>query len=142
MGKFLRARLESSLSAYMRRESPPKYHDILIPKFELGAKRIVLDHGYLNSLFNPKLTLVQADHVAVSGPRSITLGQQSQEYAADVMILANGFRTQELLTPIAIHGLSGAELLDRWRDDGGASAYMGSVLNMELPLSTLRRGAG
>lgn len=125
MGKMLRKALQKHLEAYMRRTAPSEYHDILIPDFEFGAKRPVLDHGYLSALHDPRVKLLRSPSLAVVGPREIQ-AENGETFEADVIILANGFKTQELLTPMTIMGQNGAELPNLWRQDGSfASAYMG-----------------
>jgi cation diffusion facilitator CzcD-associated flavoprotein CzcO len=122
---MLRKALQKSLEEYVRRTAPPEYHDLLIPKFDFGAKRPVLDHGYLGTLHDPRVTLVRSRRLAVTGPRTIQ-AEDSRSFSADVIVLANGFRTQDPLTPMTITGTNGAKLPDIWRQDGDfASAYMG-----------------
>ena len=127
LGKFLRKQIQTSLANYMRRSAPRKYHHLLIPEFEFGAKRPVLDHGYLESLHDPRVTLVSTQFLSVVGPREIR-SDEGETFIADVLILANGFKTQQLLTAMRITGLAGAELPALWQEEGNyASAYMGYV---------------
>ena len=127
MGKMLRKALQKPLESYIRRTAPSEYHDILIPDFDFGAKRPVLDHGYLSSLHDPRVKLLRSPSLAVVGTREIQ-AEDGETFQADVVILANGFKTQELLTPMTITGQYGAELPKLWRQEGNfASAYMGYV---------------
>lgn len=127
LGKLLRKQIQASLTKYMRCSAPEKYHHLLIPEFEFGAKRSVLDHGYLQSLHDPRVNLVGTQSLSVVGPREIR-SDNSETFIADVLILANGFKTQQLLTPMGITGLAGAELPAVWQGEGNyASAYMGYV---------------
>lgn len=123
----MRSVLQSSIISYMKQAAPSKYHDILIPEFDFGAKRPVLDHGYLNALHDSRITLLRSGSLAVTGPREVqTAG--GEKVHADMIILANGFKTQQLLTPMCIKGRSGVELPDLWHQSGSfASAYMGLV---------------
>ncbi|POR31065.1 Uncharacterized protein TPAR_08733 [Tolypocladium paradoxum] len=115
VGNLLRRLIQGSLEQYMRRTAPPEYHDILVPDFEFGAKRPILDHGYLE---NPTfLTVVGPDEVRTDSGETVR---------ADVIVLANGFKTQGLLTPMIIKGRNGAVLPEVWQKPGSfASAYMG-----------------
>ncbi|KAH6854758.1 hypothetical protein B0I37DRAFT_422569 [Chaetomium sp. MPI-CAGE-AT-0009] len=113
------------ITDYIRRTAPSEYHDILIPDFDFGSKRPVLDHGYLSCLHDPRVKLLRSPSLAVVGPREIQT-EGGETFQADVIILANGFKTQELLTPMAIMGQDGAEIPKLWHQDGNfASAYMG-----------------
>ena len=37
---------------YMRETAPEKYHDLLIPDYDVGCKRRIFDPGYPKSLHN------------------------------------------------------------------------------------------
>lgn len=127
IGKVLRKAIQRSIDSYMRRTAPLKYHDILIPDFDFGAKRPVLDHGYLNALHSPRMKLLRSGSLVAIGPREIQ-ADGAQILQADAIILANGFKTQELLAPMVITGHDGEELPKLWQRDGNfASAYMGYV---------------
>ncbi|KAG7285860.1 hypothetical protein NEMBOFW57_008154 [Staphylotrichum longicolle] len=103
IGKMLRKALQKSLEDYIRRTAPSEYHGILIPDFDFGAKRPVLDHGYLSTLHDPRVKLLRSPSLAVVGPREIQ-AEDGETFQADVIILANGFKTQEPLTPMTIMG--------------------------------------
>lgn len=127
LGKMLRNSLQKTLGDYMRRTAPSQYHDLLVPDFDFGAKRIVLDHGYLDILHDHRVKLLQSSSLAVVGPQELRAGDGTT-FHADVIILASGFKTQELLFPMTIAGRGGAELPEIWRQEGNfASAYMGYV---------------
>lgn len=125
IGRFLRNQVERSIRDYIERTAPPKYHPLLIPDFPFGAKRPVLDHGYLDALKDPRLALVRSKTVQVLD--SYMLATETEErIPADILILANGFKTQSLLTPMKIVGKMGAVLPDIWHQEGNyPSAYMG-----------------
>ncbi|KAL2193553.1 hypothetical protein P885DRAFT_45032 [Corynascus similis CBS 632.67] len=125
VGQILRKALQKHLEDYIRRTAPSEYHDILIPDFDFGVKRPVLDHGYLSTLHDPRVKLLRSPSLEVIGPREIQ-AQDGETFQADVIILANGFKTQELLTPMTIVGQNGTELPKLWHQRGNfASAYMG-----------------
>ncbi|KAK6517486.1 hypothetical protein TWF281_004138 [Arthrobotrys megalospora] len=125
LGELLRKPAQSSIKDYMERMAPRKYHSVLIPEFPVSAKRPVMDHGYLKSLNDPRVTLLKSRDLRVVGAKTLEIDHKTQ-FEVDVMVLANGFKTQELLTPMAIHGLQGAILPDVWHQDGNwAAAYKG-----------------
>jgi cation diffusion facilitator CzcD-associated flavoprotein CzcO len=127
VGRMLRKVLQKTLGDYIRRTAPSEYHDILVPGYDFGAKRIVLDHSYLDILHDPRVKLLQSSSLAVVGPQQLRT-EDGATFHADVVILANGFKTQELLFPMTIAGRGGAELPELWRREGNfASAYMGYV---------------
>jgi cation diffusion facilitator CzcD-associated flavoprotein CzcO len=111
----------------MQRTAPSEYHDLVIPDYELGGKRFVLDHGYLDSLHDPRLKLLRSPSLTVVEPRKVQT-ENGETFPADVIIVANGFKTQELLTPMTITRLDGKTLPSLWHEEGNyPSAYMGCV---------------
>jgi len=50
IGKWWRKRTEKDSREYIMRTAPKKYHELLIPKFEVGAKRRIFDGYYLPCL--------------------------------------------------------------------------------------------
>jgi cation diffusion facilitator CzcD-associated flavoprotein CzcO len=125
LGRHIRSALEASLSAYIRRTAPPQYHSDLIPSYSFSAKRPILDHGYLACLSSPKVNLVKSKSTTVVGGNRLA-DDNGNVYPADIIILANGFKTQQLLMPMKITGLDGVELRELW-ENTGTSAYMGYV---------------
>ena len=127
LGRSLRKAVQSSVTKYMSSTAPATYHSILIPTFPFGAKRPVMDHGYLKSLHHQNMKLIQSPSLEVVGPLQVR-DHMGDTHAVDAIILANGFKTQQLLTPMTINGLNGSKLPEIWqRGDNAASAYMGYV---------------
>jgi len=48
---------------------------------------------------------------------------------ADVIVLANGFKTNEFLDPLQVRGRNGISLTEHWASFGGPSAYNCSVMS-------------
>jgi cation diffusion facilitator CzcD-associated flavoprotein CzcO len=133
LGGLVRSALQKWLRNYMQSTAPSEYHDIVIPDYELGGKRFVLDHGYLSSLHDPRVKLLRSPSLTVIEPRKVQT-ETGETFPADVIIFANGFKTQELLTPMTITGQDGATLPDLWHEEGNfPSAYMGSVISTQPP---------
>jgi cation diffusion facilitator CzcD-associated flavoprotein CzcO len=127
VGRLVRSKLEAFFSDYTRRTALFEYHSILIPSYWFGAKRPILDHGYLVSLHNPKVNLVKCKSLKIVGQNQLADGNGTV-YAADLIILANGLKSQQLLTPMTITGSNGVDLRELWENgEGGTSAYMGYV---------------
>lgn len=128
LGRYVRSRLEATLVAYIEKTAPRRYHSILIPSYAFGAKRAILDHGYLTSLHDPRAELVRSQSLTVVGANQIA-DENGVVYPVDIIILANGFKTAQLLAPMTITGVGGLDLRDLWeRGPDGARAYMGYVL--------------
>jgi hypothetical protein len=99
-----------------------------VPSYAFGAKRAILDHGYLASLHNPKAKLVASKSLTVVGVNQVA-DENGVVYPANIIILANEFETSQLLTPMTITSLKGANLREQWeRGPIGARAYTGTYL--------------
>jgi len=73
---------------------------------------------------------VQSKRLKVVGERELQDGN-GVLYPADIIILANGFKTQQLLTPMTIFGVNVVEFRDLWENGRkGTSAYMGEYLGI------------
>lgn len=109
----------------MRSTAPAKYHDMLIPDFEIGCTRRILDSGYLRSLHseNLKLTNESMLEIVPEGVRT-----KSGVIQADVIVLANGCTTNKFLQNMEIIGKAGS-LTKHWDEFGGAEAYNCSALS-------------
>lgn len=111
---------------YMRSTAPEKYHDLLIPDFEVGCKRRIFDSGYLKSLHQENLTLTN-EKVLEIVPEGVRTEKGVVE--ADVVVLANGFVTNDFLIGLDVRGFGGKTLEEHWKSFGGAEAYNCSVLS-------------
>jgi len=115
---------------YMTYKAPKKYHDILVPNFEVGSKRRVFDTDYLKCLHDDKILLTNDPLVQIN-EKSVTT-KSGKEYPTDVIILANGFQIHAPMHPFTLQGKSGEKLTERWQRQGGIRAYMG-VMSPDFP---------
>lgn len=96
-------------AGYIRRTSPSEYHNFLVPsalarvltfgrdsradsppaEYPFGCKRVILDPGYLESLWRANVDLV-TDPIDTITEKGV-LGKSGEEYELDVLILATGF---------------------------------------------------
>ena len=91
---------------YIRRNAPPRYIDALVPKILWGCKRNVNDTGYLDCLHRPNVELIYDDpivDIVEEGIQTVS----GRKVKADAIILATGFQTQRLLSPMDIRGEEG-----------------------------------
>ncbi|KIV93232.1 hypothetical protein PV10_04462 [Exophiala mesophila] len=122
----LRAAMRVQVQRYMRETAPEKYHDILIPDFDVGCKRRIFDSGYLKSLHASNLVLTNKKAI-----ESVPDGVRTEEKTikTDVIILANGFRTNDFVSPLKVIGRDGELLTEHWEKAGGPEAYNCSVMS-------------
>jgi cation diffusion facilitator CzcD-associated flavoprotein CzcO len=114
------------LERYMRKKAPEKYHDQLIPEFEVGCKRRVFDTGYLECLHGDGVTLTNEKALEIV-PEGIRTAKGVIE--ADLIILAIGFQTNSPLHGIEIVGRGGKTLGRHWDSFGGPGAYNCTIMN-------------
>ncbi|KAF2182322.1 FAD/NAD(P)-binding domain-containing protein [Zopfia rhizophila CBS 207.26] len=122
----LRETRRAKVESYMRNTAPEKYHDLLIPDFDIGCKRRIFDCGYLNSLQFENLTLTM-DTVREIVPEGIRTDKEVIK--ADVIVMANGFRTNEFIDPMKVTGRGGETLTKHWAKFGGPEAYNCSAVS-------------
>ncbi|KAI0836652.1 hypothetical protein F5Y06DRAFT_305100 [Hypoxylon sp. FL0890] len=76
-------------------------------------------------------TLIQCDGIeAIEGDdQRVLVDKAGSRHEVDVIIFANGFKTQDLLTPMKVLGIKGKDLRETWKAKGGSEAYMGVSVN-------------
>lgn len=128
-GRPIRQGLAKENEEYVKRMAPPKYWNTLIPKTEIGCKRKVLDTDYLNTLWRDNVELVADDPVEKITETGV-ITRSGREVRADAIVLAIGFATQQMLSPMEIVGREGLSLNKYWNNtsQGVAQAYFGTVV--------------
>lgn len=122
-----RAAVENHAKEYIYATAPKKYHDRLVPDFPLGCKRRIFDPNYLEALHRPNLDLV-AEGIQRFDETGI-VSQSGEKTEFDVIVLATGFQVQQFLIPMKVTGKNGVSLVDQWKENRGAQAYMGSYIH-------------
>lgn len=121
-GRWYRQRFTKWSEDYMRAVAPAKYHDMLIPDFEVGCKRRIFDPGYLKALHaeNVELTDQAAEEIVGEGVKM----KGGRVVEADIIVACNGFQTDDCLAPIQVVGLGGKTVQQHWAETcGGPGAY-------------------
>ena len=121
-------RFMAAISAnFIRSAAPRMYHDMLLPDFEYGCKRVVTDDaGYLDSLYAENVTLTDDPIIEVlpDGVRS-----RSGFTEADVIILATGYEANKYVAGIEIIGQRGRTVEQYWHSMNGPTAYNSVCMN-------------
>lgn len=110
-GAPLRKLYSDYQGAYIRRTSPDKYHEFLIPKTEVGCKRRVMDSNYLESLSRDNVELVYDDpiqEILADGVRTKT----GRVIKADAIVMANGFQVKKPLLDLNLYGKGGISVAE------------------------------
>ncbi|KAL5340332.1 hypothetical protein BJX70DRAFT_396840 [Aspergillus crustosus] len=129
-GKKTREKRRKTQTAYLKRTAPEKYHDVLIPKVELGCKRRVMDTGYFACLHRENMELVHADPIKAITTTGVRTSS-GREVHADAIVLATGFKAAQPLFPLEIKGEDGISMTDHWDNSRSHApeAYLGTCVS-------------
>jgi cation diffusion facilitator CzcD-associated flavoprotein CzcO len=99
----------------------PELRRKVTPRDEVGCKRLMLTDDWYPTLAKPNVALVddRIGEVTPNGIRTV----DGTERAADVLVLATGFRTHGFVAPMEVVGSDGRTLADEWATV--ARAYLG-----------------
>ncbi|WP_024802461.1 NAD(P)/FAD-dependent oxidoreductase [Nocardia sp. BMG51109] len=116
---------ERSGLAHLRKQvHDPVIREKLTPRYALGCKRPGFSNDYL-ATFNRDDVILETDPIAEVTPTGVrTAG--GTEHAADVLILATGFKVMESgnMPTFPLHGVDGLDL-EKWWDENRLQAYEG-----------------
>jgi cation diffusion facilitator CzcD-associated flavoprotein CzcO len=105
----------------MKAISDPELRAKVTPSDEIGCKRLMLTDEWYPTLTRPNVELV-SDAIAEVTPRGIRT-DDGRERAADVIVLATGFKTHGFVAPMEIVGAGGRTLAEEWAEV--PHAYLG-----------------
>jgi cation diffusion facilitator CzcD-associated flavoprotein CzcO len=91
------------------------------PDHEFGCKRILFSSHYLPALQRSNVDVI-TEAIERITPTGI-LTADGTERAVDTIIWGTGFRADQFVLPMRVHGTGGTELQDTWHD--GAEAHLG-----------------
>jgi 4-hydroxyacetophenone monooxygenase len=98
---------------------------LLLPDYPPFLKRMLLDNGWFRALRKPHVRLIPEHLAEVRG--STLVAASGEEVQADVLILATGFQTTNVLGSYDVIGRDGRVLRDVW-DGDNAAAYLGTLV--------------
>lgn len=140
-GRAQRPKIEKAFLDHMRKVAPKEYHEVLTPNYSLGCKRRIIDGTWYRSLHASNVELTTQPLTRVHA-KSVTLGPGShyppntdqrkdevREIPADVIILGNGFETNQWLHPLKVIGKGNKSMEDVWAERGGAQGYLGIAMD-------------
>lgn len=99
--------------------------DKVLPSFPPYGKRILLDNGWYRTITRENVTLVPERLSAIRG--NTLVAANGDEFHADVIVFATGFKAAEFLASYEVVGRTGQTLRDFWEVDN-ARAYIGSAM--------------
>ncbi|MCA9572903.1 MAG: 4-hydroxyacetophenone monooxygenase, partial [Myxococcales bacterium] len=102
----------------------PALQDAVVPSYRVGCKRVLLSDDWLPTLERPDVELVTTPIRQVT-PGGVLL-EDGREVGLDVLICATGYRVDDPLGDLAVHGEGGLGLREAWGDR--PSAWMGMAV--------------
>jgi 4-hydroxyacetophenone monooxygenase len=113
-----------ALIAYLESEldGRPDLIAASIPDYPPYARRPLFDHGWYRTIRRDDVELIEGRVTEVRGNRVLT--GDGREVEVDVIALATGFKTLEMLGPMEVVGRSGRTLRESWGEEE-ARAYLG-----------------
>lgn len=120
LGRVWQKQSQDALEAAV---ADPALRDVLTPDYPAGCKRILLSNEWFPTMARDNVEVRTQGVERISEERIVSGGEY---IAADVLIFATGFKSQDMLAPMKIRGLDGQELHDAWAD--GAVAHRGITL--------------
>ncbi|KAF9992266.1 hypothetical protein BGZ80_004484 [Entomortierella chlamydospora] len=84
----------------------------LTPKYEMGCRRVVVSSNYYPALVKKNVNVHTDSIAAIKGNTLYLKDGSSQE--VDALVLATGFRVQEMVAPKFLIGKNGADLCEKW----------------------------
>lgn len=98
---------------------------LLLPDYPPFLKRMLLDNGWFRTLRKPHVRLIPEHLAEIRGDTLVAAS--GEEVQADVLILATGFQTTNVLGSYDVIGRDGLVLRDVW-DGDNAAAYLGTLV--------------
>lgn len=96
-----------------------------LPDYPPYGKRILLDNGWYRAITRPNAELVTDDIARITTDGVETV--DGRHRAADVIVLATGFKVSLMAARLNITGRQGRNLADEWADDD-PRAYLGITM--------------
>ncbi len=118
--RFLTGYIESEL------DGRPDLIAACVPDYPPYGKRPLIDNGWYRTLLRDDVELVEAGIAQVREHSIVTT--TGQQFEADVLIVATGFKAIQMLYPMDIRGRSGRTLRGQVWDADDARAYLGMLV--------------
>ncbi|KAF9024211.1 FAD/NAD(P)-binding domain-containing protein [Hymenopellis radicata] len=109
---------------YIKNRAPKMYHNLLIPTYKPGCKRLIVNAGYLESLHRPNMRMNWDGIDSIVEDGIVT--KKGDKLRFDVIIPSTGFAAAEY--PLPVRGLDGLPLQKYFDSHGGPTAFRGTMI--------------
>jgi cation diffusion facilitator CzcD-associated flavoprotein CzcO len=103
----------------------PEISEKFRPNYDIGCKRVILSDDFYPTFNRDNVSLV--DSAVVRATETGVIDADQRRHAAEVLILATGFRATEPVPEGLIIGRDGRDLAGQWRN--GPAAYKGTTVH-------------
>lgn len=122
---FLRKVYQNKTKQYIRKHiKDEELVQKLIPKYPLGAKRVLFSDDYYEALAKEHVHVVtdSIENIAVAG-----IATKEKTYEVDVIVYGTGFKTNPFLSNLDIIGRDNLSIHTHWQD--GPKNYLGMTVD-------------
>lgn len=99
----------------------PALRKAVTPTDQFGCKRVMVSDDWYPALAKPNVRLIAGGAARIT-PQGV-VGRDGAERAADVLVLATGFKSHDFVAPMEIRGVGGRTLAEEWTET--PKAYLG-----------------
>lgn len=124
---YRRLQEEEEARQYIYTKALERYHNLLVPDFELGCKRKIADPEYLESLHRENVELIPEGLQRITEDGIVSTSGREDKY--DIIVTATGFKVSQFLTPMEVIVANGSTLEQQWKENRGAQAYLGTLVH-------------
>jgi cation diffusion facilitator CzcD-associated flavoprotein CzcO len=122
----IRRVLQAWSVAFTRRQVPDReLRRRIRPEHPIGCKRVLFSSHYLPALQRPNVELVTSAIARVTADAIVT--EDGVARPADAIVFGTGFKTNDFVAPLQVHGREGLALNDAWA--AGAHAHHGIAVS-------------
>ncbi|CAI5756896.1 unnamed protein product [Candida verbasci] len=121
LSRFVRW-INTSVSVhYMKSNSPKEVHDLIVPDYKIGCKRLIFDYKYVPALNDPRITLT--NHGIKEVVEDGVMLNDGTHVKVDIIVACTGYNIPKSYYNLPIIGKDGVNIgKDIWEKDG-PSAY-------------------
>lgn len=110
---------------YIQSIAPKKYHDMLLPSYKIGCKRLIFDYYYIPSLKNPKFDM--SDSAIQEVTENAVILKDGRKVEADIIVACTGYDLRRVVGSCKVIGRNEVNLKELW-DKEGITAYRTSMV--------------
>jgi 4-hydroxyacetophenone monooxygenase len=123
-GSEMNNTMKHLLTRYIEREceGDPELLKDVMPTYPPFCSRILIANDWYKTLRRDNVRLVPHAATEITRTGIVANGEHLE---VDVIVYSTGFKANNFLFPMRVLGRSGVDIREQWREEGGATAYLG-----------------